>query len=252
MDMKSLTATTYVEMETASHHFAVSNLENFAYLVAMPLLERFLDPSTVSLKICGVTTRSDADRLIALGVDAIGVNFWSQSKRYLAPHDAAWLRDLAGKILRVGVFVNADYSVPIRLYNEGLIDVIQLHGDERPADATPFHAAGAPMIKAIGVNTYDDLTRATEYGATAILLDTLAPGVYGGTGETFDWNVASEFRARHHALPVILAGGIIPSNAAHAVESVRPAALDIASGAEISPGIKDFKKISEFLTILGR
>lgn len=218
----------------------------------MPLLERFLDPSSVSLKICGVTTRSDADRLIALGVDAIGVNFWPKSKRYLAPCDAAWLRDLAGKILRVGVFVNEDCAVPIGLFNEGLIDVIQLHGDERPADAIPFHAAGAPMIKAIGVKTRDDLTRACEYGATAILLDALAPGVYGGTGETFDWKVAEEFRVLHLALPVILAGGIIPSNAAHAIESVHPAALDVASGAEISPGIKDFNKITEFLTVLGR
>ena len=218
----------------------------------MPLLERFLDPSTVSLKICGVTTRGDADRLVALGVDALGVNFWPKSKRYLAPDDAVWLRGLAGKILRVGVFVNEPAALPLRLVNEGYLDAVQLHGDETPEDAAAFRAAGIPFIKAIGVKTLADLDRATEFRAAAILLDAHAPGVYGGTGEVFDWEVASDFRRRHPHLPVILAGGIVPENAGLAAMSVQPAALDIASGAEISPGVKDFQKVAAFLTALHR
>ncbi|MES2440649.1 MAG: phosphoribosylanthranilate isomerase [Verrucomicrobiota bacterium] len=218
----------------------------------MPLLERFLDPSTVSLKICGVTTRGDADQLVAMGVDALGVNFWPKSKRYLAPDEAGWLLELEGKILRVGVFVNEPPELPLRLVREGYLDTVQLHGDETPGDAAAFREAGVPFIKAIGVKTRADLERAAEYGAAGILLDAHAPGVYGGTGEVFDWDVASEFRREHPGLPVILAGGIVPENAALAATGVRPAALDIASGAEISPGIKDFQKVAAFLTALHR
>lgn len=218
----------------------------------MSLLENFLDPATVSLKICGVTTQDDAELLAEMGVDALGVNFWPKSKRYLAPHHAAWLRELEGKILRVGVFVNEPPELALRLMEQGYLDAIQLHGDELPDDAAEFRTVGTPFIKAIGVKTRADLERATEFGAAAILLDAHAPGIYGGTGEVFDWEVASDFRRRHPELPVILAGGITPENAGLAALSVQPAALDIASGAETTPGIKDFKKVAAFLRALHR
>ncbi len=218
----------------------------------MSSLEHFLEPLSVSLKICGVTTRADADELVALGVDALGVNFWPKSKRCLAPENAAWLPALAGKILRVGVFVNEPPELPLQLVRNGWLDAVQLHGDETPDDAAAYRDAGVPFIKAIGVKTRADLARATDFGAAAILLDAHAPGIYGGTGEVFDWEVASDFRREHPDLPVILAGGIIPENAGLAAMSVRPAALDIASGAEISPGIKDFKKVRAFLAALHR
>ncbi|MES2921352.1 MAG: phosphoribosylanthranilate isomerase [Verrucomicrobiota bacterium] len=218
----------------------------------MPLLASFLDPSTVSLKICGVTTRADANQLVTMGVDALGVNFWPKSKRYLAADEAKWLHDLAGKILRVGVFVNEAPELPLHLVSEGYLDAVQLHGDETPEEAAAYRDAGVPFIKAIGVKTREDLARATEYGAAGILLDTHAPGIYGGTGEMFDWEVASDFRRLHPHLPVILAGGIVTENAGLAAMSVQPAALDVASGAEISPGIKNFQKVAAFLTALHR
>ena len=218
----------------------------------MMLLENFLDPTTVSLKVCGVTTCADATQLVEMTVDALGVNFWPKSKRYLAAEDATWLQELAGKILRVGVFVNQPSELPLRLVREGYLDAIQLHGDETPADAAVYREAGVPFIKAIGVKTRADLADAMSYGAAGVLLDAHAPGIYGGTGEVFDWEVASEFRRRHPELPVLLAGGIVPENAGLAAMSVMPAALDIASGAEISPGIKDFHKIAAFLTALHR
>ena len=218
----------------------------------MTLLESFLDPTTVSLKICGVTTGTDANRLAEMGVDALGVNFWPRSKRYLAAGDATWLRELEGKILRVGVFVNQAPDLPLRLLREGYLDAIQLHGDETPSDAAAYRDVGVPFIKAIGVKTQADLERAAQYGAAGVLLDAHAPGIYGGTGEVFDWEVASEFRRRHLELPMLLAGGIVPENAGLAAMSVQPAALDIASGAEISPGIKDFNKVAAFLTALHR
>lgn len=218
----------------------------------MPLLESFLDPDTVSLKICGVTKREDAEQLAAMGVDALGVNFWPKSKRFLSAEEAGWLHELHGKILRVGVFVNEPPELPLRLVAEGYLDLVQLHGDEQPEDAAAFREAGVPFIKAIGVKTRADLERAGEFGAEGILLDAHAPGVYGGTGETFDWELASSFRRNHAGTPVILAGGIVPENARLAAMSVRPAALDVASGAELSPGIKDFQKVSAFLTALQR
>lgn len=216
----------------------------------MPHLENFLNPDFVSLKICGVTSQADAELLIQHGVTALGANFWPQSKRYLAPIHAGFLRELAGKILRVGVFVNEPAEFPISLYNNGLIDVIQIHGDEKPEDAARFREENIPFIKAIGVKTKADLEHAAEYGAAAILLDAHAPGIYGGTGEIFDWEVATDFKARHPEIPLILAGGIVPENAALAATAVAPAAIDVASGAEISPGIKDFTKVAAFLTAL--
>ncbi|MFZ9937260.1 MAG: phosphoribosylanthranilate isomerase [Luteolibacter sp.] len=213
----------------------------------MMLSDSFFDPARTSLKICGVTTRGDAERLVALGVPALGVNFWPMSKRHVDPASAAWLRDLTGRILRVGVFVNQAAELPLRLVEEGMLDVVQLHGDETPEDARFFRAAGVPFIKAIGVAGRGELERAADFGARAILLDAHAPGVYGGTGETFDWNAALAFKQQHPEIPLMLAGGITPENAADAAATVRPAALDVASGAEVSPGVKDFTKVAALL-----
>jgi phosphoribosylanthranilate isomerase len=208
---------------------------------------RFLTPAPTSLKICGVTTAADAEQLATLGVDALGANFWPKSKRFLPPERADFLRGLAGRILRVGVFVNAGPDLPRRLFDEGLLDIIQLHGDETPADARLFLEAGIPLLKALGVRGPDDLRQARDFGAAGILLDAHAPGVYGGTGRTIDWDLARLFVEQHPDLPLILAGGITADNAADAIAAVRPAALDIASGAESSPGVKDFAKVAALL-----
>ena len=218
----------------------------------MSLLDPFLDPESVSLKVCGVRNATDALKLADLGVDAIGVNFWSGSPRHVASNEAEWLAALNGRILRVGVFVNARAELSISLVREGLLDLVQLHGDETPADAAALREAGIPFIKAIGVKTHADLERVEDFGASAILLDAHAPGVYGGTGETFDWNTALDFKSKHPQLPLILAGGIKAENAASAVEMLRPSALDVASGAESSPGVKDFDKVRAILRALNR
>jgi phosphoribosylanthranilate isomerase len=207
----------------------------------------FFSTDQTSLKICGVRTEADAHRLIDLGVDAAGFNFWPESKRYLNPKDAAWLKHIEGRILRVGVFVNPSTDLPLRLISEGMIDAVQLHGDEDPEVAALFSNAGITVIKAIGVKNPADIERAGGYDVDAVLLDAHAPVVFGGTGETFDWSLALEFKKRFPNTPMILAGGITPENAAMAVSQVKPAALDIASGAEISPGVKDFTKVRKLL-----
>jgi phosphoribosylanthranilate isomerase len=218
----------------------------------MSRLAPFLDPQSVSLKVCGVTNAADAERLVELGVDAIGVNFWSGSPRHVSSSEAGWLTALEGRILRVGVFVNAPAELQISLVREGLLDLVQLHGDETPADAAELREAGIPFIKALGVKTHADLERVEDFGAAAVLLDAHAPGVYGGTGETFDWNTALDFKSKHPQLPLILAGGIKAENAARAAEMLHPSALDVASGAESSPGVKDFDKVSAILRALNR
>ena len=211
-------------------------------------MKNFLSPTHTSLKICGITRADDASRLAAMGVDALGINFWPKSKRYLSADDASIiLPDLARKILRVGVFVNADPALPRQLIEDNIIDLAQFHGDEDPAYCAPFADAGLPFIKAIGVKNAASLERISDYRATAILLDTPAPGVYGGTGEKFDWTHAYDFIQKNPNTPVLLAGGITPANANDAISTVRPAALDVASGAEISPGIKDFVKVQALL-----
>lgn len=211
-------------------------------------MHAFLNPSQTSLKICGVTLADDAHQLIDLGVDAMGINFWPSSKRYLSPDDARDILSFSkGKIVRVGVFVNADPTLPRQLLDDGLIDIAQFHGDETPDYCSSFVNASLPFIKAIGVKNKKSLENITDYGATAILLDTPAPGIYGGTGEKFDWTHARNFIDSNSGIPVLLAGGIKPENADDAICQVQPAALDIASGAELSPGIKDLKKVKSLL-----
>ena len=214
------------------------------------MLARFLDPAVTSLKICGVVNASDALLLVEQNIDALGINFWPQSKRYIAPADAAgFLADIAGQILRVGVFVNADPELPLQLFADGLIDLAQFHGDESPAYCAAMAASGLPFIKALPALP-DSLADAHLYGAQAILIDTPAPGTYGGTGEIFDWSIASDFIKNHPQIPVILAGGITAENAARAVAEVRPAAIDVASGAESSPRHKDLAKVCQIRNCL--
>lgn len=209
-------------------------------------MEIFASGGTL-LKICGVRLQHEAERLVEMGVDAVGFNFWPQSKRYLDPAGAKWLKSLSGGILRVGVFVNEESDLPFRLYGEGLIDLVQLHGDETPAVTARFADAGVPVVKAVGVKELGDIEAAGEHPADAILLDAHAPLVFGGTGETFDWGLALRFKERFPDMPMVLAGGITPLNAASAVDGVSPAGLDVASGAEFSPGVKDFEKVAALL-----
>lgn len=217
------------------------------------LMASFFSRDRCSLKICGVTTAADAQGLIDCGVAALGVNFWPLSKRFIAPDEAApWLQAAAGKILRVGVFVNAATDYMRELHQAGWIDVVQLHGDESPEEMRVLLDEGIPCIKAMGIRDRGDVAGLAEYGqATALLLDTAAPGVYGGTGATFDWSLAVEAKRLFPEMPILLAGGITPGNASAAIATVSPAAIDIASGAESAPGVKDFAKVQALLSAMG-
>ena len=205
-------------------------------------------PNETVLKICGITRLEDGEMLAELGVHALGANFFPPSKRYLAPEVAPEiLLPLAGKILRVGVFVNESLERILALHREGLIDVAQLHGDEPPEDAAALKGEGLAVIKALPADRLDE---ADSYDVEALLIDTPAGSDYGGTGKVFDWSVAREFLVDRSGTPVLLAGGITPENAARAVSTVNPAGLDLASGAESAPGIKDRDKVLALLAAL--
>ena len=213
-------------------------------------LARFLDPSLVKLKVCGITREDNAMGLVGLGVDALGFNFWPGSKRYLDPAGALWLGGLGDRVLRVGVFVNAPAGLPVRLVADGLLDAVQLHGDERAEDLVALRGAGIPVIRSAAASSMASLEEVLVVRPDALLLDAHAPGVYGGTGKVIDWQLAAAFRGRHPGVPLILAGGITPENAAEAARSVRPVALDVASGVEASPGVKDLGKVAAVLAAL--
>jgi len=214
------------------------------------MLAEFLSP-TPSLKICGVTTGSDARKLVELGVQALGLNFWPISKRYCSPETArSFAPSISGQILRVGVFVNNSRPLGEKLFAEGLIDVVQLHGDETFEDVAYFLKKDIPVIRAVSALKLPKGDLPSQN--FALLIDTPAGKDYGGTGQTFDWTIARDFIDSHPGLPVILAGGITPLNAAAALQAAHPVALDVASGAEISPGHKDFTKAQFLLSTISQ
>lgn len=201
------------------------------------------------LKICGVTNKEDAHSLVKLGVDAIGVNFWNKSKRFIDPQNAQpFLQEIRDQIHRVGVFVNEDISNVIDIFNSGLIDSAQLHGDESTSYCEQLRKHEVEYIKVIRIPTGCSEIILDTYAPEKILLDTLVTG-FGGEGKCFDWKLATTFIQSHPHKNVILAGGINQSNIKQA-KALNPYMLDIASGAEHEPGLKDLSTIKAMLNIL--
>lgn len=207
---------------------------------------KFFQSDRTHLKICGITKQSEAEQLVAIGVDALGFNFWPHSKRHIPP-ETTWIKDISNEIWKIGVFVNQEVTLARRMFDNGWINAIQLHGDEPPETIDFFRNLEIPVIKALGIKDLQDIGKAETFHANAILLDTHAPLVFGGTGRTFDWNLAQIFQQRNPETPLILAGGIKPENALSAIQTLKPFMIDVASGAEISPGLKDFDKVNQLL-----
>lgn len=197
--------------------------------------------SRVRIKICGVTRLEDALAAAQLGVDALGFNFWPGSKRFVTPEAAGRIIDrLPPFVVPVGVFVNQTEEELRAIAAESGIQVFQLHGDEPPELCGRLHL---PVVKAIPVDQVRSLSRLLSYEVQAFLLDTPSRG-FGGTGKPFDWSLAEGVS---EVAPVILAGGLTPANVADAIRAVRPWAVDVASGVESAPGVKDPEKMSRFV-----
>ncbi|RMH61466.1 MAG: phosphoribosylanthranilate isomerase [Zetaproteobacteria bacterium] len=194
------------------------------------------------IKVCGITRLEDALAASELGVDAVGFVFYDKSPRYIEPVKAAGIiRELPPFVSAVGLFVNPTQKEIDEVLAYCPLGVVQLHGDETPEFC---EAQARRVIKAIHVANADDLRQAHRYPC-AVLLDTKAPpGVYGGTGQTFDWQLLEGFS---HAYPLILAGGLHADNV-RAAMAVRPwFAVDVSSGVEATPGIKDHQKMAAFV-----
>ena len=194
------------------------------------------------IKICGITRKQDALAASELGADALGFVFYENSPRYIAPADAAAIIGaLPPFVTTVGLFVNASQNMIDDTLACCPLDVLQLHGGESPEFCT---AQSRRVIKSVPIETASDLSAAADYDC-AILLDAKAPeGVYGGAGENFDWKLLQGFEHPH---PVILAGGLDAENVAEALKVRQFYGVDVSSGVEASPGIKDAEKMRRFI-----
>jgi phosphoribosylanthranilate isomerase len=200
----------------------------------------------MKVKICGITTVSDASMVAEAGADMIGINFWPHSKRHVSATraddivDAA--RDVNEDILVVGVFVNQSHYEISHFVDRLELDYVQLHGDESAADVGRY---GEHAIKAVHLQGPDDVARASDFPCDVLLVD--APSVdYGGSGQQADWSLAHQV-ASGSGKDVILAGGLTPENVVVAISEVAPWAVDVASGVESGPGIKDAARVKEFI-----
>ncbi len=196
---------------------------------------------SLKVKICGITRREDAVAALAAGADALGFNFWRQSKRYVAPAAArAIVARLPPFATPVGVFVNQPEEEILAIARDSGVRVLQLHGDEPPdlCARLPY-----PVVKAIRVDATRALAALASYEVAAFLLDTPSRG-YGGSGAAFDWTLA---QGVSDVAPIVLAGGLTPENVAEAVRAVRPYAVDVASGVESEPGVKDADRMARFV-----
>ncbi|MEI6534935.1 MAG: phosphoribosylanthranilate isomerase [Verrucomicrobiaceae bacterium] len=200
------------------------------------------------VKICGITRLEQARQIAGLGANLIGVNFWPQSKRYLPPENATWLKELSGSIPVVGVFVNPEPSELDALADGGLLSMIQLHGDESPEFCQRLINRGLKVIKAIQVRDAGTLKCIADYPVTDILLDGYHPEHRGGIGGTFPWSLALDFQEMYPERRLWLAGGLTPDNISKAVQGVHPYAVDVASGVEdATPGVKNLEKVARFI-----
>jgi phosphoribosylanthranilate isomerase len=194
------------------------------------------------LKICGITRLVDALHAVKEGATALGFVFWANSPRAISPADAKGIiAALPPKVTPVGVFVNESPETLRDILKQTGIRAVQLHGDETLAE---YEFIECPLLKSAALDHLSETARAWP-AETTLLLDAADRVKRGGTGVAVDWNKAAA-AARTHK--VVLAGGLTPLNVEEAIRTVRPIGVDVASGVEASPGIKDFAKVSAFLT----
>lgn len=197
----------------------------------------------VRIKICGITRLEDAEAAVAAGADALGFLFYLPSPRCVDVDTAAAIcRALPPLVTRVGVFVDAAAEFVRETAGRCGLSALQFHGQETPEFCRRF---ALPVIKAFRVHGPDSLAELPAYETAAWLLDSFLPGRLGGTGATFNWDLAAD--AARLGRPVILAGGLTPENVATAVRRVWPYGVDVSSGVESAPGRKDAGKLKAFV-----
>jgi phosphoribosylanthranilate isomerase len=204
-----------------------------------------MEATAPKIKFCGITSARDAELAAAAGAWALGLNFWPRSPRRCDPAVAAEIASAFRRRLQiVGVFVNPSLDELAWSADAIGLTMVQLHGDEGPAFcAEVARRTGCRVIKAVRVSSGADIQALSAFHTDYHLLDSYSPGLPGGTGETFAWELA---RGHHGPVPMILSGGLNADNVAGAIATVRPFAVDVASGVERSPGRKDPDKLRAF------
>jgi phosphoribosylanthranilate isomerase len=198
------------------------------------------------VKICGVTTRADAEAAIEFGADALGFNFFPGSKRYVGK-EMAWIGKLAEKVERLAILVNPSWDEAKAIAGMQGITALQLHGTESPEFCRRLMEEGIRFEKALSVVGQDALANVPDFFTSTVLLDSGRPGEFGGSGRTFPWEIARGFVDANPDLRVILAGGLTPENVATAIEAVRPFGVDVTTGVEAFPGRKDYGRLRAFI-----
>ena len=203
-----------------------------------------MTPAATIAKVCGITRMGDALHAVEHGATALGFVFWPESPRYIAPDRAAAIvRELPPTVATVGVFVNQPVDEIERMAAAAGITTIQLHGDELPLHAIALQGRDRNVWRAMSLADARE-TLATWPAAVMILLDAHDRVRRGGTGRAIDWRAAAGL-ARDR--PIVLAGGLTPDNVQDAIAIVRPAGVDVSSGVEEAPGVKDPDKVARFL-----
>ncbi|MCF7958886.1 MAG: phosphoribosylanthranilate isomerase [Phycisphaerae bacterium] len=198
------------------------------------------------IKICGITSLADAQMAVELGADLLGFNFYAPSPRYIEPAKAAEIIDmLCGQVVNVGLFVNAGTERIAQVLRECPLDVVQLHGDESNDDCQVVKQLGPQVFKAIRVRQKEDVVQGEKYDVSAILLDAFHKDLYGGSGATFNWDWLNEGLSQK----IYLAGGITPDNITQAM-AAGTYGIDLCSGVEKEPGIKDEKKMRALFRLI--
>jgi phosphoribosylanthranilate isomerase len=198
------------------------------------------------IKFCGITSVADAELAVVNGAWAIGLILWPESKRACDPGEGIRIGSaVRRKVETAGVFVNQSLDEIAALVDMLQLSMVQLHGEEGPAFATEVRRrTGAKVIKAQSIRLASDVLAVQAFHAIDFhLLDTYREGQRGGTGETFDWRMLSR---RSTDVPLIMSGGLNPENVAEAIAATDPFAVDVASGVELSPGVKDPAKMKAF------
>ena len=208
----------------------------------------FPDPACHSVKICGITRPEQAAEILALGADAVGINLWPQSKRHMPLSVAVTsLQEVAAKNALVAVLVNPNAALLDAAVASGLFQAIQLHGDETPHDVERLTNRGVNVIKALQVRDAASLPQIGEFPCRAILLDAYNPGTYGGGGHAFPWELAVRAQEMFPTKHILLSGGLNADNVSQAVQQTHPIAVDVASGVESAPGVKDLVLVARFI-----
>lgn len=196
----------------------------------------------VKVKVCGMTSLKDALVAVELGADAVGFIFYKKSPRSVTMKTVREIvLELPPFVDTVGVFVDETAEQINKIADYCNLDIIQLHGDESPTFCKKIRRK---VIKAFRIKDMQSVKKLSSFQVSGFLLDTFSENLHGGTGKVFDWNLA--LPAKKFG-PVIMAGGLTPNNVQQAVRQIRPYGVDVCSGVESEPGIKDHKKVRAFL-----